>query len=62
MVRKQLLSGFSGLEKFQAAASCEATELVHFRKRIGEGGTELILKESIWMPGCTERLSENAGR
>lgn len=38
---------FSGLEKFQAAVPCEATELVHFRKRIGEKGMELILKESI---------------
>lgn len=42
---------FSGLEKFAAAPPCEASELVHFRKRIGEGGLELILKESIRVNG-----------
>ena len=30
---------------------CEASELVHFRKRIGEQGVELILKESIRING-----------
>jgi hypothetical protein len=30
---------------------CEASELVHFRKRIGESGIELILKESIRING-----------
>lgn len=30
---------------------CEASELVHFRHRIGERGVELILKESIRING-----------
>jgi IS5 family transposase len=30
---------------------CEPSELVHFRKRIGESGVELILKESIRVNG-----------
>ncbi len=32
-------------------APCEASELVHFRHRIGESGIELILKESIRING-----------
>ena len=42
---------FSGKENFTVAAPCEASELVHFRHRIGEKGTELILKESIRVNG-----------
>lgn len=42
---------FSGLDKFSAAPPCEASELVHFRKRIGEQGIELILEESIKVNG-----------
>ncbi len=38
---------FCGMEEFVAAMPCNATELVHFRKRIGEDGMELILAESI---------------
>jgi len=42
---------FSGYESFVAAPPCEASELVHFRKRIGEEGIELIFKESIRING-----------
>lgn len=42
---------FSGERCFAAGAPCEASELVHFRKRIGEAGMELILKESIRING-----------
>lgn len=42
---------FSGKESFIAAVPCEASELVHFRHRIGEEGIELILKESIRVNG-----------
>jgi IS5 family transposase len=42
---------FSGKENFTVAAPCEASELVHFRHRIGEKGIELILKESIRVNG-----------
>lgn len=42
---------FSGEHVFTAKAPCEASELVHFRNRIGAGGVELILKESIRING-----------
>jgi IS5 family transposase len=41
----------SGQSCFAASEPCEATELVHFRKRIGEQGMELIFKESIRING-----------
>lgn len=42
---------FCGEQYFVAGAPCEASELVHFRKRIGESGIELIFKESIRING-----------
>ena len=42
---------FCGNQEFVAALPCEASELVHFRNRIGEEGIELILKESIRING-----------
>ncbi|MHB8603601.1 MAG: IS5 family transposase, partial [Nitrosotalea sp.] len=42
---------FSGEKVFASAAPCEASELVHFRNRIGEEGIELIFKESIRING-----------
>lgn len=42
---------FCGCREFVATAPCEASELVHFRKRIGEPGIELILRESIRVNG-----------
>lgn len=42
---------FSGEKCFAAKEPCEASELVHFRKRIGEKGVELIFKESICVNG-----------
>ena len=38
---------FSGEQYFKTKAPCASTELVMFRKRIGEAGMELILAESI---------------
>lgn len=38
---------FCGMESFTIAPPCAASELVHFRHRIGESGIELIFKESI---------------
>lgn len=38
---------FCGMQEFVPAAPCAASELVHFRKRIGEKGIELIFQESI---------------
>ena len=37
---------FCGEQSIQTSAPCTPTELVEFRKRIGEEGVELILKES----------------
>ena len=42
---------FSGEQVFTPAAPCEASELVHFRNRIGPEGVELILRESIRVNG-----------
>lgn len=42
---------FCGFQSFQAGAPCNASELVHFRNRIGEAGIELIFKESIRING-----------
>ena len=38
---------FCGMSEFTPSYPCNASELVHFRKRIGEKGLELILSESI---------------
>lgn len=38
---------FCGMQEFTPSFPCNASELVHFRKRIGEEGIELILAESI---------------
>ncbi len=42
---------FCGETEFIPVEPCEATELVHFRHRIGELGIELIFKESIRING-----------
>ena len=42
---------FCGEKCFATGAPCEASELVHFRHRIGAAGVELILKESIRVNG-----------
>lgn len=42
---------FSGKDCFCSGVPCVPTELVEFRKRIGEEGIELILKESIRVNG-----------
>ena len=42
---------FTGETFFVSGYPCDPLELVHFRKRIGEKGIELILKESIRING-----------
>lgn len=42
---------FSGEKSYACGVPCEASELVHFRHRIGQAGIELILKESIRVNG-----------
>ncbi len=49
---------FSGEKVFACGAPCEASELVHFRHRIGEEGIELIFKESIRINGKDAREQE----
>ena len=42
---------FSGEKVFACGEPCEASELVHFRNRIGQAGIELIFQESIRING-----------
>ncbi|MBK7883935.1 MAG: transposase [Chitinophagaceae bacterium] len=42
---------FGGEKLFSVKPPCVPTELVEFRKRIGEAGSELIFKESIRING-----------
>ncbi len=42
---------FSGERTYACGMPCEASELVHFRNRIGATGIELIFKESIRVNG-----------
>jgi IS5 family transposase len=42
---------FCGITSFVTGQPCEASELVHFRNRIGTTGMELILKESVRLNG-----------
>jgi IS5 family transposase len=49
---------FSGEKYFAAALPCVPTELVEFRKRIGEDGVELIFQESIRVNGKDAREEE----
>lgn len=49
---------FCGETSFVIGPPCEASELVHFRKRIGESGIELIFKESIRING-EDALDDN---
>ncbi len=49
---------FSGEKSYACGLPCEASELVHFRNRIGEEGIELIFKESIRINGKAGREQE----
>ena len=42
---------FCGEQYFRDSAPCDPSDLVHFRKRIGKDGSEMILKQSIKMHG-----------
>ena len=42
---------FGGEQSYACGYPCEASELVHFRNRIGQQGIELIFKESIRING-----------
>lgn len=49
---------FSGEKSYACGVPCEASELVHFRNRIGEEGIELIFKESIRINGKDGKQDE----
>ena len=42
---------FSGYHQLRWSSPCAASDLVHFRKRIGQSGVEMILAESIRIHG-----------
>ena len=42
---------FCGAREFQRVPGCISTELVHFRRRIGEAGAQLIFAESVRVHG-----------
>ena len=42
---------FCGFANYEACFPCDATELVHFRKRIGVAGFALIFKASVELHG-----------
>jgi transposase, IS5 family len=52
---------FSGETFFSSSQPCVSTELVEFRKRIGEEGVELIFKESIRVNGKDGRDDNLSG-
>jgi len=49
--RNAYYQAFCGMTEFQKAVPCHATELVHFRKRIGKEGIEKIFQMSIALHG-----------
>lgn len=49
---------FSGEQYFQSSPPCEASELCHFRDRIGSDGVELIFSESIRIHGDSVKTEE----
>lgn len=53
---------FCGMQQFCAMQPCAASELVHFRHRIGESGVELILQESIRVNDEDEPHHSGRGR
>jgi IS5 family transposase len=50
-VQNPYYQAFCGMESFQWDVPCDPTELVYFRKRIGEAGIEKIFQASIALHG-----------
>jgi IS5 family transposase len=50
-VQNPYYQAFCGIEHFQWEFPCASSELVHFRKRIGEAGVEKIFKASVALHG-----------
>ena len=49
--RNAYYQAFCGMTEFQKAVPCHATELVHFRKRVGKEGVEKIFQMTIALHG-----------
>ena len=50
-VQNPYYQAFCGMEHFQWQLPCDPSELVHFRKRIGEAGVEKIFQASVLLHG-----------
>jgi IS5 family transposase len=50
-VQNPYYQAFCGMEHFQWQFPCEPSDLVHFRKRIGESGVEKIFQASVLLHG-----------
>ena len=50
-MRNPYYQAFCGMEYFQWNTPCDASDLVHFRKRIGEAGMEKIFQVSVAIHG-----------
>ena len=50
-VQNPYFQAFCGMEHFQWKFPCSPTDLVHFRKRIGEAGVEKIFQASVSLHG-----------
>ena len=50
-IRNPYYQAFCGMEYFQWNLPCEPSDLVHFRKRIGEAGVEKIFQASVALHG-----------
>lgn len=50
-IRNPYCQAFCGMKHFQWQFPCASSELVHFRKRIGDSGMEKILQVSVALHG-----------
>jgi IS5 family transposase len=50
-IQNPYYQAFCGMEHFQWALPCDPSDLVHFRKRIGEAGVEKIFQASVALHG-----------
>jgi transposase, IS5 family len=56
--RNPYYQAFCGASSFERELPCDATELVHFRKRIGTTGVEKIFQMSVWLHGSAAEEAE----
>lgn len=56
--RNPYYQAFCGMKAFQLKAPCDASELSHFRKRIGSAGVKQIFRMSVALHGQAAEASE----